>query len=246
MRAQRSRSWLGLPAVALVVVGLAAGLAQPIQAQTVQLEAGCEGIITAQGRQCLVHHLITCEGLPEGHRWLHTIGPNGPVAYAVYDNQFDNPATIYPLSGRMVERLPNADDPLSLDELLETGLDSFSFEERDQTGAVSRVVGYDSLPGDTVTIDGRQLARTEFQYSKRSAAGEVTDDLGGYQYLDVELRVIWPGFFDDKLNPDESVDLSPVDFFYPGEAGFLAQRPTYECNSELVRFELPVMKETQQ
>ena len=130
--------------------------------------------------------------------------------------------------------------------MLETGLDSFAYEEKDQTGAVSRVVGFDSLPGQQDLIDGRTLQRTEFQYTKRDASGEVTDSYDGYQYLDTELRVIWPGQFNDQLDPEQSSDMSPVDFIYPGEDGFLSQRPIYDCNSELVRYAPPTNLEAQQ
>jgi hypothetical protein len=111
---------------------------------------------------------------------------------------------------------------------------------------VLRVTGFDSLPGDVETIDGRTLRRTEFIYTKRDKDGTVTDDFSGHQYLDEELRVIWPGFFNDKVDPERSSDMSPVDFIYPGEDNFLTSRPIYDCNSELIRYVPSAQEEARQ
>ena len=126
----------------------------------------------------------------------------------------------------------NPADPANFSSLLATGRDDFEFSLSKDNGEHSNVKGYDRLTGQTVTIDGVTLQETEYEYVETDDAGSVLRQARGHEYVSAEFRNFFSGqsaWFDgtDWL----PMDGSPVQFFLPGEKGFAATQPLFECDA---------------
>jgi hypothetical protein len=128
------------------------------------------------------------------------------------------------------ERLQTpVDDPASLTELFETQLDTWDFVIETEDGE-ERNVGFDMLTGETIDIDGETLLVTEFQGRKLDAEGNEIEAGSGSQYVSDKHRLFFFGTAWDDTTPDDVIDMSPVEFIYPGEPGFFSDTPKFECN----------------
>jgi hypothetical protein len=113
--------------------------------------------------------------------------------------------------------------------LFETQIDTWDFTLETDAG-LERHVGYDLLTGETLVIDGEELLRTEFQGRTLDGDGNEIDAGSGRQYVSEKHRMFFLGETWEADSPEDILDMSPVEFIYPGETGFFTSQPIYECN----------------
>lgn len=195
-------------------------------AQTFGVPEGCEGILTVQYKTCLVTNIWSCDSDETGDKWIALISDNGVFSIQRVDREFQWLET-YKTSGAENLIVP-APDPASMTELIENGLDTYEFTIEKETGNET-TVGFDSLTGEEITIDGETLLRTEFGGSTLDEDGNEVDRSAGRQYISTKHRLFFFGEFWNADTPDNVTDSSPVEFIYPGEDGFFSERPKFEC-----------------
>ena len=141
------------------------------------------------------------------------------------------------LATGLVERLEErAADHASFSTLLAERADDFDFWTRASDGARLHHVGRDELTGETVIIDGVPLERTRFRLRTTDEAGEVLLERQGQQFVSRSQRRFYGGIetLTDWTGTTEQRNDSPVNFAFPGEAGFAATTPEYDCDLQMV------------
>lgn len=202
-------------------------------AQTFPVPEGCEGVVTVQQKGCLLVNVWQCSADPEGDKWIALFSEAGLYSVQHIDREFQW-LEAFKTSGSEALIQP-APDPASMSELLENGLDTYEFVI-DTEGGPERTVGFDTLTGVETVIDGEPLLQTEFEGKTLAEDGSVIDNSGGLQWISVKHRLFLFGESWDAANPDAPIDLSPVEFIYPGEAGFFSENPKFECGVIESRF----------
>ena len=188
---------------------------------------GCEAVLTVQNKGCVMTNVWQCAADAPGDQWIALITQNGVFSIQKVDAEFQW-VEAYKMSGN--ERLITpAEDPASLTELFNTQIDTWDFTLETEEGT-QRNVGYDLLTGETTEIDGEVLLNTEFQGRTIDGDGNEIEASSGRQYVSETHRLFFFGEAWPQDDPDQVIDMSPVEFIYPGEAGFFADRPKYECN----------------
>ncbi|WP_373412214.1 hypothetical protein [Yoonia sp.] len=188
---------------------------------------GCEAVLTIQNKGCVMTNVWQCEADDPGDQWIALITQGGVFSVQRVDDEFQWLES-YKLTGN--ERLLTpAEDPASLTELFETQIDTWDFTLETDTGT-ERNVGYDQLTGETTEIDGEVLLNTEFQGRTIDQDGNEIDASNGRQFVSEKHRLFFFGETWPQDDPSQVIDMSPVEFIYPGEPGFFADRPKYECN----------------
>jgi hypothetical protein len=195
-------------------------------AQSFSVPEGCEGVLTVQQNGCVMVNVWECKADPEGDKWIALIGEGGLFSVQHVDREFQWLAS-YKTSGTETLEIP-APDPASMTDLIENGVDTWEFVVNKPDGA-ERNVGFDALTGLEVIIDGEPLLQTEFQGKTLTIDGVELDDSAGRQFISVKHRLFFFSENWDTATPDDVVDMSPVEFIYPGEDGFFTQRPKFEC-----------------
>ncbi len=204
---------------------------------------GCTAQLTIQSRSCQVDNIWTCDDTP-GHSWRMEFQADGPtfMSRIDYETQWVESYHLFPTRRR--ELVQPSDDPASLTELLETGIDSYDFTLRTPSGPV-RVVGYDRLTGESVVIDDEPLLVTEFDARHETTSGTVLE-IKGNEYVSVKHRRFIAGQYSGTSESGAfEDDQTPVDFIYPGEPGFFTKTPLYDCEASLARY-VPTVKGTDQ
>lgn len=200
------------------------------QAPLFNVPLGCEAFLTVQSRSCLVSHYWTCEATP-GDRWRIDYVAEGPAFLSVIDNDAQWLESGDPADARRTVTILPADDPGSVTELLDTGVDSYDFVQRRPSGQIERIVGFDRITGDPVVIDGEELFPTEFNATFRDVNGRVLLDVKGQEFVSARFRRFFGGI---TVSDDDGVitqrDRTPVEFIEPGEPGFLSTLPQYDCD----------------
>lgn len=193
---------------------------------------GCTATLTVQARGCYVSNYYTCAKDNPGDQWRADFDQEGMFYMSMIDRE-SQWIESYDLNPTVKQTLDaNPADPASFSELLATGRDDFDFGLTKDTGEKTRVKGYDKLTGETVVIDGVTLQRTEYQYEEFDDADNVLRQSNGHEYISAEWRNFFSGtseWFDgtDWL----PLDGSPVQFILPGEKGFGATQPLFECDA---------------
>lgn len=206
----------------------AIALAAPAVAQqSFAAPEGCTGTLTVQHKGCVMVNVWTCEADAPGDQWLALISPGGLFSVQRVDSEFQW-VEAYKLTGneRLIQPAP---DPASMTELLDTQLDSWDFTIETENG-IERNVGFDMLTGEITVIDGEELLNTEYQGVTFDGDGNQIEASSGRQYVSAAHRLFFFGSSWDDATPDEVIDMSPVEFIYPGEPGFFSAEPKYECN----------------
>jgi hypothetical protein len=196
------------------------------------LPQGCEAFVTIQMKGCEVAHHYICEGDAPGDQWRVDIGPNGPVFMSRIDSetQWLESIELFPTERDMLE--PGAKDPASFTELATTGYDSFDFSTMGDDGVRRNVKGFDRLTGKTIIIDEEPLLQTEYYARITRDDGSLMSESRGNEYISLKWRMFLSGkSWIKRPNEEFFSDSSPLEFIYPGEDGFLATRPKYECDS---------------
>lgn len=204
-----------------------------VSAQSFSVPEGCEGVVTVQQHGCVMVNVWQCEADPAGDKWIALIGEGGVFSIQHVDREFQWIEAFRPSGTETLEQ--PAPDPSSITELLENGIDTWEFVINKPEGA-ERNVGFDALTGLEVMIDGEPLLQTEFEGKTLLLDGTEIDDGAGRQYVSAKHRLFFFGENWDPATPDDVVDLSPVEFIYPGEDGFFSQRPKFECGVIESRF----------
>lgn len=207
----------------------AAQATEPVQAPvpTLGLPAGCVPVLSVLDASCFWTHEMTCAGDPAGTR--RTVMPHGHGAYiALTDAEGQWLESVDTFDG-VLWRLGENRSPMLIRELLAAGTDSFDFTQTASDGASVRIEGQDSLTGETVTIDGRELRVLEYEYTVTDASGAVTRHVRGTNHLSVEPPAYFGGVEEDLLGQSASWDTTPVDFVAHGEPGFLSAYSPDDC-----------------
>ncbi len=201
---------------------------------------GCEIYATVQMRDCQVSQHYRCEGDAPGDQWAVYLDGEGPF----YMNRVDDETRwleSYDLVTGEQDKLISEADPASFTTLLTTGRDDYDFRTENDNGVVRRYSGHDELTGETVVIDGVTLERTRFDLTAHDGAGAVLWRRSGRQLVHRDWRI----FFADRETFEDAggarTDLidTPMEFAFPGDKGFRAAEPVYDCEMTMTEAVLP-------
>ncbi|KGJ04463.1 hypothetical protein IT41_10100 [Paracoccus halophilus] len=215
--------------------------APPAMAAVFTPPEGCTLEITIQNRGCTVSQHYRCSADTPGDQRVTIFTPEGPVYQSRIDRETRWMESTNLRNGIRDVLEARAADHASFSTLIETGRDDFDFWTLSNDGQRLRHVGRDELPGESVTIDGVALEITRFELTTFSETGEALIRREGQQFISrahgrfyggVERSEDWTGMV------EESND-SPVTFSFPGEAGFGATTPEYDCDLQMVHLHRP-------
>ncbi|MBC6438335.1 MAG: hypothetical protein GDA52_09430 [Rhodobacteraceae bacterium] len=222
-------------AVGLVLAGFCAAPASARE-RLFTPPPGCTAFLTVQSRSCMVSHYWTCDDDPKGTSWRISLDQDGPLYLSHTDREFRWLRNFDLRDGASSTLVIPEDDPASLTELFETGIDSMAFTMNRESSAGTEqqdYIGFDLLTGETVTIDGRTLLVTSFSYEYDTGSGPQR--VNGSQTVSEDWHLFFGGI-ETVTTPDgitfES-DSSPMQFAEPGEDGFLTRIPLYDCGDTI-------------
>ena len=194
---------------------------------------GCEIFLTVQAKACRVSNHYRCSGDAPGDQWRADFDQEGNFFQSRINYETE---WVESLEANMTVRQtldPNPEDPASFTGLMATGMDTFAFGLSRSDGGSSTVRGYDRLTGKTVVIDGMTLEQTEFEATETNADGSSAYRARGNEYTSRDMRLFFAGPGETDLGDGmwRPIDGSPVDFVFPGEPGFGAKQPIYDCDT---------------
>ena len=199
-------------------------------AQEFGLPAGCTAYLTVQDRSCSVEHHFTCEGDAEGTQRRVTLSEGGMTYMGQIDVETQWLQSYHPLSGHTEELESNPRDRASFSGLIATGVDTYDFQTSSAEIGTTRYVGQDALSGKSVEIDGVTLEETTYNLTAYTADGTLLWQSEGREYISRDWRMFLSGKGRVTTPSDSFVrDSTPVEFIFPGEAGFLSTKPKYGC-----------------
>lgn len=217
--------------LALALFALAAPAPAMAQAaKTFQPPAGCTAFLTVQYAACGVAHHFTCDADPEGWQRRVDMDESGISYFGAIDAQTQWVESIHLRAGFSENLDAQNADPAAFDELLSKGVDTFDFTTSSDAVGTTRYAGQDRLTGETVEIDGVTLDQTEFAITAYAADGSEMWRSTGAEYISRDWRMFLSGNSTTTAG-GETWDTSdrPVQFIFPGEAGFLSATPTHGC-----------------
>ena len=217
----------------LLAPALLAALAAPAAAGTWTAPAGCTIFMTVQSKECRVSNYYTCAQDNPGDQWRADFDQEG-LFFQSRINRETEWVESYDIGPGVRQWLdPNPEDPARFSELLSSGLDTFAFTLTQDDGVRTAVRGFDRLTGKTVTIDGVMLDETEFDFTETDMAGNVLRRARGHEYISRDHRTFLAGPGETDLGDGQwlPIDGSPVDFAFPGDKGFAASQPIYDCDA---------------
>ncbi len=217
----------------------------PVYAGAFNPPEGCTTFMTVQARQCRVSNHYKCTADTPGDQWRADFDQQGPFFLSRINSEAEWVES-FDLGDVIVTQTlaPNAQDPAAFSELLAAGVDTFAFGLSRDNGEESNVTGFDRLTGRTITIDGIPLKQTEFDFTETAPDGTVLRQSRGNEYISEELRLFFAG--PSQWNGGDGnflpIDGSPVQFVFPGEPGFAATEPLFDCDPLMTNFS-PIPKE---
>ena len=209
-------------------------LAAPAAAQDspaqFSLPAGCDAFVTVQLTSCVVEHHFICAADPEGYQRRVSLDEQGLTYAGQIDSETQWIESFHALSGHSERLAPDPAEPASLSDLIESGVDDYDFRTLSDEIGPTRYVGQDTLTGRQVTIDGVTLDETTYDVTALSPAGDVLWQSQGREFISRDWRMFISGTGTTTIG-DESFDRdnTPVEFIFPGEAGFLSSQPKHGC-----------------
>ena len=224
---------LGLIAVFVLFAAAQAKAQSPVPG-SFEPPPGCTGWLTVQSRGCRVSNHYRCEADPAGDQWRADFDQDGIffVSRIDHETQWIESYDMFPTVRQTLD--PNPADPASFSNLLASGSDTFDFGLSEDAGGHSRIRGYDTLTGVTVTIDGIALQETEFDYSETGTDGTTLRQAHGHEYINPEWRLFFAGPSQwETADGPLPVDGSPKQFIFPGEKGFLSTEPIFDCDATM-------------
>jgi hypothetical protein len=202
----------------------------PALAGTWAAPEGCEVSMTVQSKACRVSHYYQCSADAPGDQWRVDMDQEGPFFFSRINAE-----------GEWVESLdsarqvldPSPVDRASFSELMASGIDTWDFTLSKDDGTGSRAAGYDRLTGKSVVIDGITLQQTEVEFTEYDRDGTVLRKSRGNEYVNPDWRLFFAGPGETDLGDGQwrPIDGSPMEFIFPGEPGFLATQPIYDCDA---------------
>lgn len=220
----------------LAAVGMLTTLALPAAAADFTPPQGCKLEVTIQNRSCTVSQHYRCSGDAEGDQWVTTFTPDGPVYQSRIDRETRWMESTNLRDGITDVLEDEAKDHASFSTLLSTGTDSFDFWTRASNGERLRHVGQDQLTGEKTEIDGVPLEVTRFRLTTYNENGDVLIQREGQQYISRAQGRFYGGVetSEDWTGQRQSTNDSPVKFAFPGQPGFGATKPQYDCDLQMV------------
>lgn len=217
-----------LTAGAVALLSAAPGLA----ASKFAAPKGCAVYQTVQMRGCQVSQHYRCEGDAAGDQWSVYLDANGPFYMSRIDSE-TRWMESFDLTSGEEDRIADETDPASFSTLLETGRDTYDFTTTSGNGEVRRYAGFDELTGETVVIDGVTLERTRFELTASGADGQMLWQRTGRQLVQRDWRIFFADkeSFENGFGDKADVTETPVTFAGPGDKGFLAAKPEYDCDA---------------
>lgn len=195
---------------------------------------GCTATLTVQSRGCNVSNYYICTADQSGDQWRADYDQEGMYYLSKIDveTQWVESYDQNPVVKQVLD--PGAADPANFTSLLATGLDTFDFTLTKDTGEQSHVTGFDKLTDEIVVIDGVSLIRTEYEMTETDMAGTVLRQARGHEFVSREFRNFFSGS-SEYLSGEEWLPLegSPVQFSKPGDKGFGATQPIFDCDATL-------------
>lgn len=223
----------------LAMIGLLAATpvfiaATPVAAQSgFALPAGCSAHLTIQMNSCTVSHHYRCLGDPVGQKWRADMDESGLTYVGRTDDEAQWIESFH-ISTSHSEQFGGAVDPMSFSELIANGVDTWDFETTSAEIGTSRYAGMDRLTGEQVVIDGVTLLQTEYALTAYGPDGRETWRSSGREYASAEWRMFLSGISTYVTSDDDfETDNTPVEFIFPGEAGFLSTMPKYGCGAQM-------------
>ncbi|SIS87595.1 hypothetical protein [Phaeovulum vinaykumarii] len=216
-------------------LALALLLASPAAAADFVPPAGCTLAFTAQLHGCVVSNTYSCVSDAPGDRRTSYADGEGVFFTSHIDRETRWIESTDHETGEIDRLLPDAADHASFSTLLATGVDTYDFETLSNAGERRRYRGVDRLTGERVVIDGITLERAEFEIETLAADGSFISRRTGSQFISRDWRI----FFGDREHYEnafgDQVDTleAPVTFALPGEEGFGAAEPEYDCTTQM-------------
>lgn len=223
---------------------LAAGMAAlltlpalPARAANFTPPEGCRLEATVQNRGCTVSQHYRCSADTPGDQWVVYFTPEGATYQSRIDRETRWMESTDLRSGLVDVLEEDARDHASFADLQKTGSDDFDFWTRSSSGERLHHVGRDELTGEKVDIDGVALEITRFHLTTYSEAGDVLIERQGQQFISRAQGRFYGGVetSSDWTGARENTNDSPVSFSFPGQPGFGATKPEYDCDLQMVR-----------
>ncbi len=214
-------------------------LASPAFAGSFTAPDGCQPVMTVQSRGCYVANYYSCSANPTD-LFRVDYDQEGPFYQSMIDAETQWIESLDLNSGTVQTLDPNPVDPASASALLASGYDGFAFSLSKDNGEHSNVRGFDRLTGETVTIDGVELRATQYEYTETDDDGNVLRQSRGNEYLLEYPRTFLSGsseWWDGEAWLP--MDSPPVDFAFPGDKGFGATQPIFDCDAVMSGLLLP-------
>lgn len=208
---------------------------------------GCEVYVTVQHHGCQVSNHYRCQGDPPGDQWAVYADSEGPYFLTRIDAETRWLESFDLVTGQG-DSLGTQADPASFTTLLATGRDDYDFTTVETSGAavgdVRGYSGFDALTGTTVVIDGQPLEQTTFEIVARDAAGQELWRRTGNQLIHREWRIFFADReeFANSFGDAQSSLETPVRFDFPGDAGYLAEKPEYDCDMMMTEAATPTRR----
>jgi len=216
----------------ILAIVVLTGTPAAAQTTTFSIPPNCSAYVTIQQKSCIVSHHFTCDGDPEGYQRRADFDEQGMVYLGTIDAETQWIESYYPLSNVIERLLDGATDPVSFSDLIATNLDTYDFRTESPDVGLFHYVGSDRLTGDTVTIDGVTLEVTEFKITTYDAEGTEMWRAAGNEFINRDWRMFIGGTstqIGDSGTFDN--DDTPMEFAFPGDAGFLSYTPKYGCGA---------------
>ena len=193
---------------------------------------GCEVFATVQMRNCQVSQHYRCESDAPGDQWSVYFDSEGPFYQSRIDAETRWVESLDLTTGER-DTLRSETDPASFTTLLNSGRDDYDFATESNFGEVRRYSGYDQLTGEKAVIDGVTLERTKFDLTAWDADGNMIWQRKGSQFIHRDWRLFYADTeeFENSFGDKQTVADTPVDFALPGDKGFLATEPVYDCDA---------------
>ena len=208
---------------------------------------GCTAEMSVQMLGCTVSNHYTCAADTPGDRWRADFGQNGMFFQSRINSEAEWVESFeFNPDSRKVLELPQR-DAASFSDLLGKGEDRYDFSTLADDGERQNVTGFDRLTGVTVVIDGVTLQQTQYDAQAVHDDGTPAWHTKGKEFIDPQRRLFisgkgeWQGAAGGDFLPFDS---SPLNFAFPGDAGFMSTTPLFGCDEVLSQSVLPILIST--